>query len=79
MTRLAAHAKVCASSQAIGLVRISQRKMLAPAVAVSRPEEWPGGEPVTAVVQAATVNAVSKALNRRVRQLPMTPEALSRV
>jgi isoquinoline 1-oxidoreductase subunit beta len=41
-------------------------------------QEHPGGigEPGAALVQAATANAVSSALKRRVRQLPMTPQYL---
>ena len=36
------------------------------------------GEPIAAVVQAATANAVSTALGKRIRKLPMTPEAISK-
>ncbi len=35
-------------------------------------------EPGTPLVQAATANAVSAALGRRIRQMPMTPERLAR-
>jgi len=44
-------------------------------------ERDPGGigEPATALIQAATANAVSAALKRRIRELPMTPERLARV
>ena len=62
------------------LLRMNQHPAVIDITLVESAEKPAGiGEPVTAVVQAATVNAVSKALNRRVRQLPMTPEALSRV
>jgi isoquinoline 1-oxidoreductase subunit beta len=37
------------------------------------------GEPGAALVQAATANAVSTALKRRVNRLPMTPENLKRL
>jgi isoquinoline 1-oxidoreductase beta subunit len=42
--------------------------------------ESPGGigEPGAAIVVASTANAVSKALNKRIRMMPMTAENLAR-
>jgi isoquinoline 1-oxidoreductase subunit beta len=47
-------------------------------VVVLPSQDHPGGigEPGAALVQAATANAVSSALKRRVRQLPITPQYL---